>query len=315
MGDEPTSSQSEKYHFQSSNRFLNISRLSPIETLRLGPIEYILALEADVQSDPKNAKAWLQLGIKQQENEQEGQAIAALKMAISLNPKLLNAWLSLSVSYTNERRREEAYNALKSWIENNDKYKHILERQYPQVDDNDQHRFITELFLTAAKILDPGENPDPDVHIGLGILYNMSKEFSKAIDCFKYALTKRPNDYVLWNKLGATLANAKQPENAIDAYLNALRINPLFIRAKFNLAITLVNLRRFKEAVQNLLQALSLQARNERGLEKDDSISGDEMSSNIWNTLRMCLRFLNRADLIPKCDARNLNGFRQDFEF
>jgi peroxin-5 len=234
-------------------------------------------------------------------------------MAISLDPKLLNAWLTLSVSYTNERRREEAYNALKSWIENNDKYKYILE--HSKVNHDDQHRFTTDLFLNAAAIFNTRENLDPDVQIGLGILYNMSGEYSKAIDRFQSALTKRPNDYVLWNKFGATFANAKQPENALNAYKNALRINPLFVRAKYNLAITLVNLKKFKEAVETLLQALSLQIGNGTSSKETEEGQGDEMSSNIWKTLRICLRFLNRADLIPKCDAKDLNGFREDFEF
>nr|CAG8612372.1 12939_t:CDS:2 [Entrophospora candida] len=317
MGYKPTPSQFEEYHFQSANPTLSRSTNTSSQ-LKLR--ESISALEAEVQLDPKNANAWYQLGIKQQENEHEAQAIAALKRAISLEPKILDAWLSLSASYTNEYRYAEADNALKSWIENNDKYNHNLESQHAKIDHNDQHRFITQLFLNAA-ISNPGENLDPDVQIGLGILYNMSDEYSKAVDCFQSALTKRPNDYVLWNKLGATLANAKQFEKAVNAYSNALQINPFFIRAKYNLAVTLIDLGEFKEAAQNLLQALSLQTGNDNSLMvskelgESHGVLGGEMSSNIWNHLRMCLGFLNRPDLFQKWNAKDLNGLRQGLGF
>ena len=42
---------------------------------------------------------------------------------------------------------------------------------------------------------------------GLGLLYFMKPNFDKAVEYFKEALKYEPNNYLLWNKVGATLAH------------------------------------------------------------------------------------------------------------
>ncbi|RIA93272.1 hypothetical protein C1645_762639 [Glomus cerebriforme] len=323
---EPNSmGYSSKYHdyeFSQNNPFLNTPNLSSMKGQNLA--ESILILEAKVQLDPNDSYSWYQLGTRQQENEQEPKAIAALSKAAALNPQILDSWLSLAVSYTNEYRRDDVYDVLESWFKHNPKYKQLLEQQRSKTNFADRHEFFTDLFIQAA-LLNPGENLDPDVQVGLGILYNVSEEYIKAVDCFQSALSSRPNDYLLWNKLGATMANAREPEKAVNAYFNALEINPLYVRARYNLAISFINMKEYRDAAEHLLAALALQI-GETGTTTNDDLNiknssfhnvaeGAMSSTNIWDTLKMCCGFLDRPDLESKCDIRDLNAFKQEFEF
>ena len=161
----------------------------------------------------------------------------------------------------------------------------------------DRHACITRIFIEAARN-SPGIQMDPDVQIGLGVLFNMSEEYDKAIDCFKAALASKPQDYMLWNKLGATLANSRNPEAAVDAYFNAVEINPSYVRARYNLAMSFMKLGQYRESAEHLLTALSLQQSNKGladgitrlGLDRNNSISiPGGTSDNIWRTLRMLM--------------------------
>ncbi|KAF6159313.1 hypothetical protein GIB67_032084 [Kingdonia uniflora] len=70
----------------------------------------------------------------------------------------------------------------------------------------------SRLFNEAAQI------SPADVHIVLGVLYNLFREYDKAIGSFQTTLKLKPRDYFLWNKLGATQANSVQSAEAISAY-------------------------------------------------------------------------------------------------
>jgi tetratricopeptide (TPR) repeat protein len=256
----------------------------------------IMALEAKTQLHPDDAKAWEMLGLKQQENERDSIAIIALEKAVSLDPSCLDAWLALSVSYTNEHCRMDAYNCLEQWIAHNPKYKHSLQKKLGQnySDEKKRHDYITHLFLQAAQSLPGGEEMDADVQVGLGVLFNMSEEYGKAVDCFKAALITCPYDYQLWNKVGATLANSRDIMGAIEMYISALEINPLFVRARYNLAISCMNMGRHQEAAEHLLTSLSLQqaaflSAGESASVTQTSIPNNGTSNGIWDSLRLLM--------------------------
>ncbi|KAJ2897051.1 hypothetical protein IWW38_001843, partial [Coemansia aciculifera] len=321
------------YRFQTDNYYAQMTpealsdavqqmRQSP-ESASLG--DAILALESTVTQSPQDAQAWLQLGLKQQENEQEQAAIAALRKAISLNSSSLDAHLALAVSYTNEGYQMDAYDELHEWVSRHDRYKTLVsDSALESMSSSDTRKaYVQDLFIKAAR-MSPGQDWDPDVQVALGVLFNISTEYDKAVDCFKAALSKRPDDYILWNRLGATEAHIGNNKEATAAYFRALELHPSFIRARYNLSLASTNMGQHREAAENCLIALSLQQRElnnmgEKGMaahaDATRSAPAGGMSSTIWNALQLSMYMLGEPSLAEACEKQDLDAFRSKFDF
>ena len=306
-----------------------------------------LAFEAAVQKDPTHVEAWTMLGSAQAQNEKESPAIRALEQALKLDANNLDALMGLAVSYTNEGYDSTAYRTLERW----------LSVKYPQIiDPNDitpdadlsftdrymLHQKVTDQFIRAAQLSPQGEQMDPDVQVGLGVLFYGAEEYDKAVDCFSAALASTESGisnqqgqvHLLWNRLGATLANSGRSEEAIEAYEKALTINPNFVRARYNLGVSCINIGCYPEAAQHLLGALSMhkvveQEGMDRAREIVDGVDGigdkelehmihmsQNQSTNLYDTLRRVFNQMGRRDLSDMVvSGMDVSVLRKEFEF
>ena len=304
-----------------------------------------LAFEAAVQKDSNHQEAWAALGDAQAQNEKETPAIRALEQALKLDPNNLSALMGLAISYTNEGYDATAYRTLERWL--SVKYPQIISPQAltPEshlgfYDRQELREKVTELFIQAAQLSPHGAAMDPDVQVGLGVLFYGAEEHDKAVDCFEAALASTESGasnhpaqaHLLWSRLGATLANSGRSEEAIAAYAKALAHNPNFVRARYNLGVSCINMGCFREAAEHLLDALSMHHVVERagadrlreilrgaddaedaaiaaGLAADPDLAADlaaevmigmNHSTNLLETLRRTFNCMDRRDLADK---------------
>lgn len=310
-----------------------------------------LAFEAAVQKDRQHVEAWSALGNVQAQNEKETPAIRAFEHTLKIDPSNLSALMGLAISYTNEGYDSTTYRTLERWL--SVKYPEIIPPQdltpdtnFGFVDRQLLHDKVTSLFIRAAQISPQGNQMDPDVQVGLGVLFYGAEDHGKAVDCFEAALastesgtSNRPDQaHLLWNRLGATLANSGRSEEAIAAYEKALMLKPNFVRARYNLGVSCINIGCFDEAAQHLLGALSMHRVVEKeGLERVREVletNGDRergsklsdlevermvamnQSTNLMETLRRVFGSMGRKDLAEKVEVgMDVDSFRDEFEF
>ncbi|THH15137.1 hypothetical protein EW146_g5294 [Bondarzewia mesenterica] len=258
--------------------------------------ESVLQMEAAVQREPTNARAWFELGVKQQENEREHQAIQALRRALELDPSHLPSWLALAISHTNEGDRHGTYASVREWVDRNERYQAAVagHRAVAGEADSETNAGLIECLIAMARSEMSG-GLDADIQIALAVLLNTNE------------------DWLLYNRVGATMANNGQAEDAITYYYRALELNPAYIRARFNLGISCINLQvrqdfeitRYEEAAQHIFDALVLQDSDRVGeTDNDRGIT----STSLWESLKTTCLHMQRVDLAALCDQQNLEG-------
>ncbi|KAK5691419.1 Peroxisomal membrane signal receptor PTS1 [Elasticomyces elasticus] len=329
--------ESSNYLFEENNLFDDVPNAfeEGLKIMREGGSLSLaaLAFEAAVQKQPEMVEAWVALGSAQAQNEKESPAIRAMEQALKLDSNNLDALMGLSVSYTNEGYDSLAYRTLERWV--SVKYPQLgltpqgldaaaqAEEEMGFTDRHQLHEKVTALFLEAAQLNPEGMDVDIDVQVGLGVLFYGSEDYDKAVDCFNAALDsaetgtmkREGEEHLLWNRLGATLANSGRSEEAIEAYSRALELRPNFVRARYNLGVSCINLGVLEQAAGHLLGALSMHQVIERegrmkaaellrdgnGNAVDDrEVEGllqQNQSTNLYDTLRRVFTQMDRRDL------------------
>ncbi|KAG6903102.1 hypothetical protein C0995_006289 [Termitomyces sp. Mi166 len=303
------------YQFQDNNPYLIgdsfTTRQHRIHAGYHSLTESVLQLEAAVQRDMTNAAAWYELGVKQQENEREQKAFQALQRSLELDPSHLPTWLALGVSNTNESNRIGTFDAINEWVTRNTRYEAVVQEfrtQNPLSADASLAVRYTNLIDTLIAMVRSNTSGvvDADTQIALAILLNTNEEYEKAHDCFLSALAVRPEDWLLYNRVGATKANSGRAEDALQYYYKALELNPGYIRARFNLGISCINLRRYEEAAQHILDALVFQDNDGIRDPADMNETRGVTSKALWDSLKTTCLHMQRVDLATLCDRRDL---------
>ncbi|KAL1755116.1 hypothetical protein FB107DRAFT_275097 [Schizophyllum commune] len=308
----------EPYEFEQNNPYLdgsNQARSALEEAKALlehnGSLaEAALLLEAAIQKGDLgqgNYEAWILLGETRNMDEREEAGMRALAEGVRIAEETDQSgagMLSLAISYTNESYDRGAHAMLVRWLRARFPDHPIPDSTMEALRKHttwDTHQRILDVFLALARAQHAAGVMDPDVQIALGVLSYSNSDYDRAKDCFESALSARPRDYLLWNRLGSSLSNGNKPEEALGAYREALQMRPTYTRAIYNVGVACLNIGAHKEAAEHFLSVVAMQ----------DS-GAAEKNEQVWFSLRRALFAMDRPDLAEKAKAgANLQEFRQ----
>ncbi|OSC97435.1 peroxisome targeting signal receptor [Trametes coccinea BRFM310] len=311
----------EPYAFEKDNKYLDPSHsksaLQDAKDLlaRNGSLsEAALLLEAAIQHGDLGEggyEAWILLGETRSMDERDDAAMRALMEGVK-RAEAAGAtgagMLSLAITFTNESLEKASHTMLLRWLSAHVPDANISEEAWKSLQNSSWHsqEQVTEAFLKVAREQYSRGEIDPDVQIGLGVLFYTSSDYDRAKDCFEAALSIRPNDYLLWNRLGSSLSNGNKPEEALGAYREALQLRPTYTRAIYNVGVACLNIGAHKEAIEHFLSALAMQ-----------ESSGGAKSEQLWTTLRRAFQAMDRPDLAEMAKPEtSLEAFREKgFDF
>ncbi|KAF9227363.1 TPR-like protein [Gyrodon lividus] len=315
-----------EYVFEQNNKYMNpsTSTRSPLSEAKAllehnGSLsEAALLLEAAIQEGELGEggyEAWILLGETRSMDEREELGMRALMEGVR-RAEATGAdgtgMLSLAISFTNESYDRASHHVLWRWLRARFPTFPISEDTEKVVQSHstwDSHARLTDAFLALARQQYDQGIVDADVQIGLGVLFYNTAEYDRAKDCFESALSLRPQDYLLWNRLGSSLSNGNKPEEALGAYREALSLRPTYTRAIYNVGVACLNIGAHKEAVEHFLGALAMQ----------ETTGGGQTSDQLWLTLRRAFVQMGRNDLaeLARPESRSkLDLFRKHgFDF
>ena len=163
------------------------------------------------------------------------EAIAFFQRALSINPKYTDAALNLTVVFNDTGQ----YNKAKEI------YNEIFELSV----DRKSGQQITDNFVRGKLA---------NMHCALADVYSSMGIYEDAIDEYRKALRLEPEFVDIINKLGVSLRESGQLDEAEDCFKNAIDIRPGYPIAWLNLGLTLYSKTEYEQARKALMEVTDL---------------------------------------------------------
>lgn len=105
---------------------------------------------------------------------------------------------------------------------------------------------------------------DPDLAVNLGGAFILQRKWSKAVEILEPASRRHPENVMIWTNLAASylgsleFSGPKQQQQAIDAYEQALTINPYAPNIHYDLGLIYKDRHEYAMAIEYFEQALKV---------------------------------------------------------
>jgi tetratricopeptide (TPR) repeat protein len=172
----------------------------------------IEAFEMELLRDRGNDECWKYLGLCQAENDSDLQAIQCFTHSIENDPFNLDSLLLLGTAYTNELENSKALACIRQWVSHNPDFRGVSSSVQTDLESHDPYGDGSVLDRTIQLMQAVCEQVESDssgvhgevaaqVYSLLGVLYNVSQDFTAAARSFASAVAAAPMNYSLHNKV------------------------------------------------------------------------------------------------------------------
>jgi superkiller protein 3 len=177
--------------------------------------ESVLQYEQAIQLRPGCLEATIKLGTAYLQNNDYQTAAGYFNKAFEINDNIVDAYIGLAVAYKLSKNDNEAVDTLSLAA---------------AIEPNSSLLFAQTAALHLKNTLNYQFDSD---------LQDNNNLVERVIAAHNDQLHLNPNNPDLYYRLGILMMHAKRVDNAIEAFNNALEINPTFYRARNKLAICL----------------------------------------------------------------------------
>jgi tetratricopeptide (TPR) repeat protein len=204
------------------------------------------------------ALAWSVMGIAQARLGESGAAVNAFRQASKLDSAREEHWLNLTRELMELNRNAEAISAAQEALNSNPESYAIHLRLGAAYLSSDRYPEAESIF---RKLVMAGD-PLPTSYVGLAQVLLRTGRAEEAVSELASARKKLGPNFLISYFQGLALDRAARPAEAIDAFQDAIRLNPGSSEAHLGLGKTELLLGRNNEAIAELQKCLQLSGGN-----------------------------------------------------
>jgi tetratricopeptide (TPR) repeat protein len=211
--------------------------------------ESIIAARKATSIEPDSANAWWQLALSVSRKDGDGAALEHLLKTVELAPNFAFGWHRVGVAYSKAGLIDEAEDAWKTAVsedsERTDSLHELLQLYRKREAEGDKEQILTVL----EQLQEQNALTNYDVH-SLAIAYHNKGAYLNAIPLYKRYIAEQDDEYAYFNiGLAYSQPDISQDVDAVDAWRQALRVNPEYDRPKTSVADVIPKLLALKKRV------------------------------------------------------------------
>lgn len=206
---------------------------------------------------PQYADWWFQAGFAAYKQGDYENAHNALQRATEVNLGFARAWFCLGLTQYASGERETGIQTLQQWAVQIGVANDVWQRAWQ----THQANCFTEALQQFEQMLSFAQDNYAE-YIQWGDEAYQRGDLATAESCFRHVLNARPNYADVRNRLGVVLTAQGHDEEAVEQFIAALRINPRYVEAHVNLAITYYELGFVDQAKAHYKQVLTIDPDN-----------------------------------------------------